>query len=162
MTCDRTSMPTNSSSGWTVRAGRGVGAGSAESANAQMDMHCYYKTKKCPCCSMADTWKNAVKMPAEEWYKLYVRPYKGNSNLAMLFRVTVPRLYLSSCPRVAHDSVGVNSRWRFDCSGSTRAPAHSSRNPLMAHVPEVCSRCGLAGQLPPLPALSVRPTVPAG
>jgi hypothetical protein len=74
------------------------GAGSAESAKAQLDWHCYYKAKKGTFFSMEAAWQNAVQMPAEEWFKLYVRPY--HPELALVgMRVLSQVISASSCER---------------------------------------------------------------
>ena len=74
------------------------GAGSAESAKAQLDWQCFYKAKKGTMFSRETTWKNAANMGPEEWYDLYVRPY--HPELALVgMRVLSQVISASSCER---------------------------------------------------------------
>ena len=74
------------------------GAGSAESAKAQLDWQCYYKAKKGSIFSRDTTWTNATKMGPEEWYEMYVRPF--HPELALVgMRVLAQVISASSCER---------------------------------------------------------------
>ena len=50
------------------------GAGSQESAKAQMDSSCAYKAKA-GILQNETVWANAAKMPPEAWYEMYVKPW---------------------------------------------------------------------------------------
>ena len=74
------------------------GAGSAESAKAQLDWQCFYKAKKGPMFSRETVWTNAAKMGPEEWYEMYVSPF--HPELAMVgMRVLSQVISASSCER---------------------------------------------------------------